>query len=111
MKKKGRRGGGREMGNSRQYGKHKARHHHAGSFTPGNMASEPNKQNVPGLKFFFFFFLDIHISLGQYGNGHLHGLYIFIYLIFFFMLLRFHSFQDFLIEYKMCGRTLRSSSI
>jgi hypothetical protein len=72
---------GRWTGNG-LYGKRKARHHHAGGFTPGNMASEPNKQNVPGLKFFFFFFFDIHISLGQYGNGHLHGLYIFIYLNF-----------------------------
>jgi hypothetical protein len=94
--KKGRPGGERvggwRTGNEKQqaitYRKHKAGHHDAGSFTPGNMASESDKQNVPEFFFLNFFFTSVSLS---WAIWHLHGSYIFII---FFMLLRFHSFPD-----------------
>jgi len=41
----------------------KAGRHHAGRFTPGNMASESNKQNVPGFLFLRKFCIRMYISL------------------------------------------------
>jgi hypothetical protein len=72
------------------YRKHKARHHHASGFTPGNMASESDKQNVPEF-FFLKFFLHPYLSLS--GNTAFVICMGYIYIIY-FTLLRFHSFQD-----------------